>query len=91
MTLLDKSRCMLFGAGLPKSLWGEAVMTAAYIVNRSPSSALEFKTPEQVWSGKVPDLSHLKVFGCTAFAHQREGKLDPRVVKCVFFLLSCWN
>ena len=46
-TLLDKSRCMLFNAGLPKTFWEEAVMTAAYLVNRCPSSAIEFKTPEE--------------------------------------------
>ncbi|RVW28194.1 Retrovirus-related Pol polyprotein from transposon RE2 [Vitis vinifera] len=37
---------------------------------------------------KKPDLSHLKVFGCTCFVHlsatQRRDKLDPRAVKCVF-------
>ena len=83
-TLLDKSGCMLFSAGLPKNFWGEAVVTAAYLVNRSPSSAIEFKTPEEVWTGKTPDISHLRVFGCSAYAHQKEGKLDPRAVKCVF-------
>ena len=25
-----------------------------------------------------------RVFGCSAFAHQKEGKLDPRSIKCVF-------
>ncbi|XP_063616231.1 uncharacterized protein LOC134789592 [Cydia splendana] len=39
-TLLDKARCMLYEAGLSKCFWGEAVMTAAYLKNRSPTSAL---------------------------------------------------
>lgn len=72
MTLLDKLRFMLFSSGLSKSFRGEAVMTTTYLINKIPSSALEFKTSEHEWSGKAPDLCHLRVFGCTAFAHQRE-------------------
>ena len=68
-TLLNKARCMMFNAGMPKSFWGEAIMTPAYLVNRSPSSAISFKTPEEMWSNKPPDLSHLRPFGCSAFAH----------------------
>ena len=37
-----------------------------------------------MWTGKIPDYSKLKVFGCAAYAHQSEGKLEPRSVKCVF-------
>ncbi|KAH9648407.1 hypothetical protein KPL70_025572 [Citrus sinensis] len=51
---------------------------------RSPSSALEFKTPQEVWSGKPPDLSNLKVFSCPAYAHIKQGKLEPRAVKGYF-------
>lgn len=48
-TLLDKSRSMLLDAGLPKSMWGEAVLAATYILNRSPTSALEErKTPYEM-------------------------------------------
>jgi len=83
-TLLDKARCMLFSSGLSKAFWGEGIVTAAYLVNRCPSSALEFKTPEEVWSNKPPDLSNLKTFGCAAYAHQSIGKLEPRSIKCVF-------
>ena len=83
-TLLEKVRCMLVSSGLPNLFWGEAVMTAAYLVNRSPSTAIELKTPEYMWTGKNPDYSNLRVFGCAAYAHQVEGKLEPRSVKCIF-------
>lgn len=59
-------------------------MTTAHLVNLSPSTAINFKTPEQVWTGKIPDYSGLKLFGCAVYAHQSEGKLEPRSVKCVF-------
>jgi transposase InsO family protein len=83
-TLLNKARSMLFNAGLSKAFWGEAIVAAAYLINRCPSSAIEFKTPEEKWSNKPPDLQHLRVFGCTAFAHQNQGKLESRSIKCVF-------
>ncbi|KAH9769617.1 hypothetical protein KPL71_012080 [Citrus sinensis] len=60
-TLIEKVRCMLLNANLSKHFWAEAVNTAAYMINRSPSSALDFKTPQEVWSGKPPNLSNLRV------------------------------
>ena len=45
-TLMERARSMLSGAGLGQEFWAEAVDTACYLVNRSPSSALEDKTPQ---------------------------------------------
>ncbi|KAH9718038.1 hypothetical protein KPL71_022065 [Citrus sinensis] len=83
-TLIEKLRCMLLSSNLSKHFWPEAVVTAAYLINRSLTSALEFRTPQEAWSGKPLDLSNLKVFGCPAYAHIRQGKLEPRVVKGYF-------
>ncbi|MCI20517.1 lysosomal alpha-mannosidase-like, partial [Trifolium medium] len=68
--------CMLLGAGLPNSFWGEAVNTAAYLINKSPSSGIDLKTPMEVWSGRSTDYSNLKVFESLAFAHVKQDKLD---------------
>ena len=83
-SLLDKVRCMIVSSSLPKCFWGEAVSTPAYLVNRSPSRTLDLKTPEEIWSGKPPELGNLRTFGCAAFAHQKDAKLSPRSRKCVF-------
>ena len=57
-------------AGLPDKFWAEAVDAAAYIRNRTRTSSIKgYKTPLQVWSGEKPNIGHLNVFGCTAFAH----------------------
>ncbi|KAJ4708838.1 Retrovirus-related Pol polyprotein from transposon TNT 1-94 [Melia azedarach] len=83
-TLMEKVICMLFHAKLPKQLWAEAVVSAAYLVNRSPSVAIGLKTPEEMWSGKAPNLSNLsnlRIFGCPAYAHVKLGKLEPRAIK----------
>ncbi|KAL2233631.1 UNVERIFIED_CONTAM: Retrovirus-related Pol polyprotein from transposon TNT 1-94 [Sesamum indicum] len=83
-TLLDKVRCLLISSGLPKSFWGEAVLTAAHLINMSPSVPLLGKTPDFMWNGRIPDLSALRVFGCAAFVLQDSDKLDPKSLKCVF-------
>ncbi|XP_073138260.1 uncharacterized protein [Henckelia pumila] len=63
-TLLDRIKAMLSTAGLPKSFWAESVKTASYIINRSPSVAIDLKTPMEVWIGKptvILDYIHLEV------------------------------
>ena len=75
---------MLCGAGLSKFFWGEAVMTAAYLISRIPSSAIGFKTPEELWIGKPTNYIFLRVFGCAAYAHQSEGKLEAISLRCIF-------
>eukprot|EP00253_Pinus_taeda_P035574 PITA_35574 len=73
-TLMERARSMLSGAGLGEEFWAEAVDTTCYLVNRSPSLALEDKTPQEVWIGKKPSLSHLRVFGCDAYVHVLKEK-----------------
>ena len=61
--------------------------TACYLVNISPSSALDDNTPQEVWTGKEPSLTHLKVFGCDAYVQvpkENRSKLDKKVEKCIF-------
>jgi len=84
---MEKERSMLSSAGLGQEFWAEAVSTTCYLVNRSPSSALDDTTPHEVWSGKKPSLQHLRVFGCDAYVHvpkEKRSKLDNKAEKCIF-------
>ena len=47
-TIVEKVRCILKLAKLPKSFWGEAVNTAVYLINRSPLVPLDFDIPQRV-------------------------------------------
>ena len=58
--------------------------TAIYLINKCPSAALNFKVPDEIQNGVQPDCGHLKVFGCVAYAHKSEGKLEPRARRCMF-------
>ena len=84
-TLVEKVRCMLSHSGLSKTFWAEALSYATHIVNRLPASALDGKTPKEVWSGElVSDYDSLRIFGCPAYYHVKESKLDPRAKKSIF-------
>ncbi|GKB03301.1 retrovirus-related pol polyprotein from transposon TNT 1-94 [Tanacetum coccineum] len=50
------------------------------LINKSPSRAIEKKTPMEMWSGHPSDYGMLRIFGCVAY---KKGKLKPRAVKCV--------
>ena len=54
------------------------------MINYSLSIAIEKKTPQKVWFGSSATYLDLKIFGCPAYAHVDNGKLEPRLVKCKF-------
>lgn len=86
-TLVEKARSMLADSNLDKELWSEALMTAVFLTNRSPTAAVEGKTPYECWFGKKPNVSNLRVFGCEAFVlipTQKRKKLDEKSIKCRF-------
>jgi hypothetical protein len=85
--LMEKERFMLSCVGLGKELWEDEMGIACYLVNRSPSSVLDDKTPQEIWTGKKPSITHLKVFGCDAYVHvpkENKSKLYKDVEKCIF-------
>jgi hypothetical protein len=73
---------MLFGSPLPLKLWPQAITTALYIKNRLPHTSIpQHTTPFELWHNRKPDLSHLRVFGCSAHVHVLEEtckKLNER-------------
>ena len=68
-TLVDRARTLLSHSGLPTRYWQFAMATATHITNRLPTKANHHQSPYQLWTGKIPDISHLRVFGCRAYAH----------------------
>ena len=68
-TLIEAVRTMLADSKLPHRFWAEALSTAVYLRNCSPTKALGVVTPYEAWSGNKPDVSSLIVFGCNAYAH----------------------
>ena len=86
-TIMEGARSMLCHAKLPLEFWAEACSTAAYLHNRSPTTALKEKTPFESLFGRIPDISHLKVFGCVSYVHipdNQRRKLDAKAHKAIF-------
>ena len=53
-TLMEKVRCMLNESGVGEEYWAEAAATEAYLINRSPSSAIDHNVPEELWLNRKP-------------------------------------
>ncbi|GJW34340.1 putative RNA-directed DNA polymerase [Tanacetum coccineum] len=83
-TLLDMVRSMMNLTTLPLSFWDYALESATRILNMVPTKKVD-KTPYELWYGKVPNLSYLKVWGCEALVKRdTPDKLQQRSVKCIF-------
>nr|GEV41445.1 hypothetical protein [Tanacetum cinerariifolium] len=83
-TLLNMVRSMMSLATLLLSFWDYALESAARILNMVPTKKVE-KTPYELWHGKVPNLSYLKVWGCEAHVKRHApDKLQQRSVMCIF-------
>jgi hypothetical protein len=87
MHITEVVRALMADKSMPHHYWAEAIATAVYIMNKTPIVTMHGMTPEEKYSGRKPDLSHLKVFGCIAYVHVLDElriKLDPKAKKCVF-------
>ena len=83
-TLKDMVRSMISHSVLPESLWGEAVKTAVYVLNRSPSKAV-VKTPYELWTNLVLGICMYGVIQLRlGLTSQIRKKMDSRIVSCYF-------
>jgi hypothetical protein len=85
-TIIQMAKCMLYAAGLSNKFWGKTVIMALHILNHTPTSALDGKTPAEAWTGMKPILLHIRKFGCLAYIHipkTQHTKL-PNATKCIF-------
>ncbi|GJT49848.1 retrotransposon protein, putative, ty1-copia subclass [Tanacetum coccineum] len=85
-TLLDMVRSMMNLTTLSLSFWGYALESATHILNMVPTKKVD-KTPYELWYGKVPNLSYLKILRCEALVKRdMPDKLQQRSIKYVEFL-----
>ncbi|XP_013645251.1 uncharacterized protein LOC106349828 [Brassica napus] len=85
--ILNVARSIMFQANLLIKFWGESVLTAAHVINQTPSSFLHGKSPYECLYGKRPSYESLKTFGCLCFAHKSlrdKDKFKARSRRCIF-------
>jgi len=82
---------MLNEKNLPNYFWAKAIATTIYIMNQTPTMIVHGMTPKEKFTGKKPDVSHRRVFGCIAYVdvpNEKKSKLDPKAEKCIFIRYS---
>ena len=85
-TLVEMVRTMLIESNLDQRFWGEAISTAVYLRNRSPTKAVTGMTPFEALYGTKPNVGHLRAFGCASYPlimKDERKKLDPVAKRCV--------
>ena len=79
-TIMEAARAMLHDQDIPMHIWEKAARTMVYVQNCTPHRVLENKNFEEVFSGKKPEVSHLRIFGCPVYIHilkEKRIKLYP--------------
>ena len=86
-TIIEMARALLHHASLPaEQYWRYAVETAVVVHNRCTIVSEHGKTMHELFTGRAPDLSFLRVFGCDAYVRvvDPKSKLAPRSEKGIF-------
>ncbi|KAK4402749.1 Retrovirus-related Pol polyprotein from transposon RE1 [Sesamum angolense] len=84
--LLDVARALLFQASLPIKFWGDSILTATFLINRTPTKLLGWKSPFEILYGTPPTYNQLRVFGCLCFSASttpHKSKFQKRAHKCI--------
>ena len=79
-TILSIARTLCIDAGLPINLWPHLVLSAIWLVNRTPSAQLNWMTPWEIFTGIRPYLGHLRTLGCRAYVKYHDGAI-PKLQK----------
>jgi hypothetical protein len=85
--LSERITAMMKESGLVMMFWGEVLAALVHVWNHCLTAALDNATPYELWNGRKPNVSHLTVWGCTAYVHVQKDKhpvLRPHYEKYIF-------
>lgn len=85
-TYAEMGRTLMLHCSLPTRFWPFAISCATYLMNRTPSRAIQFVTPYEKLTSKKPDFRHFKIFGCAAqvLKYSYRRKFDSKTTTCIF-------
>ena len=85
--ILNVARALRFQAHLPTQYWGDCVVTATYLINRTPTKLLKGKTPYEIIYKTQPSYDEIRVFGVLCYARNNprlKDKFGSRSRRCLF-------
>ncbi|KAL0902482.1 hypothetical protein ABMA27_000340 [Loxostege sticticalis] len=84
-TLVEAARSIMYARDeMPNVLWAELINTAAYVLNRTGPTRVDDKSPYELWRGKKPKISHLKIIVSEFYVHvpkQLRKKMGKKAIK----------
>ncbi|DBA02746.1 TPA: hypothetical protein N0F65_010674 [Lagenidium giganteum] len=84
---MERVRALLLEGNLPKQLWAECLCHVTTLLNMTPSSTTQARTPYKLWNDRIPSMHYLNVFGCAVYVHihaRYRDELDPRAKLCMY-------
>ncbi|KAD4384796.1 hypothetical protein E3N88_24964 [Mikania micrantha] len=85
-TLKEMINAMLISSGMSQDMWGEAILSATYLLNKIPFKKKDV-TPYELWMGRKPSYKYLKVWGCLAkvvVPPPKVQRIGIKIMDCVF-------
>jgi hypothetical protein len=85
--IVEVGLSLLAHASIPLKFWDDAFLAVVYLINRTPSKILEYKTPLEHLFHQKPDYTSLHVFGCAYWPNlhpYNTPTLEFRSRRCVF-------
>jgi hypothetical protein len=87
-TLFELVHAILVHSQCPMTLWSCALRYVVYVINFLPNAALSLKsTPFIEVHKRIPDISHLRVFGCDMYVtipDHAQQSFGPKSIKVRF-------
>lgn len=86
--IVHSASAMLHTAKMPITFWGQTVLCAVYLLNRSPTKGLHLKTPYEALYGQRPYRGHVRTWACRAYAlipkdSKKRKKWDSHSTECL--------
>jgi len=90
-TLTERACSIRLQDDLSEGFWVEEMNHVSYLVNMSPSIAIDLQISEEIWRGEFVNYSILQIFSCPTYSlvdSQKRSNMDSKSKKCIFIVFT---